>query len=97
MKRTGSGSLRDNPEMEKDMFGDTARTRAGQPENDENDEAGTALAPGTAEPRAATAPGSGPVESGPDGQPIGPDNIRDGTVKGVMGGPNQTQGEGQGG
>jgi hypothetical protein len=65
--------------------------------NDENDEAGTALAPGTAEPATATAPGSGPVESGPDGQPIGPDNIRDGTVKGVMGGPNQTQGEGQGG
>lgn len=36
-------------------------------------------------------------EVGPDGQPIGPDNIRDGTVRGTMGGPNQTQGEGQGG
>jgi len=36
-------------------------------------------------------------EVGPDGQPIGPDNIRDGHVRGLMGGPNQTQGEGQGG
>lgn len=34
---------------------------------------------------------------GPDGQPIGPDNIREGRVRGTMGGPNQTQGEGQGG
>ena len=34
---------------------------------------------------------------GPDGQPIGPDNIREGRVRGSMGGPNQTQGEGQGG
>ena len=40
-----------------------------------------------------------PVETevGPDGQPIGDDNIRDGTVRGSMGGPNQQQGEGQGG
>ncbi len=37
------------------------------------------------------------TEVSPDGQPIGPDNIRDGTVRGTMGGPNQTQGEGQGG
>jgi hypothetical protein len=36
-------------------------------------------------------------ELGPDGQPIGPDNIREGKVRGLMGGPNQTQGEGQGG
>jgi hypothetical protein len=34
---------------------------------------------------------------GPDGQPIGPDNIREGRVRGTMGGPNQSQGEGQGG
>jgi hypothetical protein len=33
----------------------------------------------------------------PDGQPIGADNIREGRVGGVMGGPNQQQGEGQGG
>ena len=37
------------------------------------------------------------TEYGPDGQPIGEDNIRDGTVRGTMGGPNQQQGEGQGG
>jgi hypothetical protein len=36
-------------------------------------------------------------ETGPDGQPIGSDNIREGRVRGVMGGPNQQQGEGQGG
>jgi hypothetical protein len=36
-------------------------------------------------------------EYGPDGQPIGDDNIREGTVRGTMGGPNQQQGEGQGG
>ncbi len=41
---------------------------------------------------ASTGPGVGP-----DGQPIGPDNIREGRVRGSMGGPNQTQGEGQGG
>jgi hypothetical protein len=40
---------------------------------------------------------SGEPEFGPDGQPIGEDNIRDGTVRGTMGGPNQQQGEGQGG
>jgi len=34
---------------------------------------------------------------GPDGQPVGPDNIREGTVRGTMGGPNQQEGEGQGG
>lgn len=37
------------------------------------------------------------VELGPDGQPIGPDNIREGKVRGVMGGPQQQEGEGQGG
>ena len=37
-----------------------------------------------------------PPEIGPDGQPIGADNIRDGHVRGTMGGPNQSQGEGQG-
>lgn len=33
----------------------------------------------------------------PDGNQIGADNIREGRVGGVMGGPNQQQGEGQGG
>lgn len=43
-------------------------------------------------------PPAPPAESvGPDGQPIGADNIRDGTVTGTMGGPNPTEGEGQGG
>ncbi|MEX2546607.1 MAG: hypothetical protein WD830_02315 [Chloroflexota bacterium] len=50
--------------------------------------------PGEAEPGGALRDAS---EVGPDGQPIGEDNIRDGTVRGTMGGPNQTQGEGQGG
>ena len=33
----------------------------------------------------------------PDGNEVGANNIRDGKVGGVMGGPNQQQGEGQGG
>jgi hypothetical protein len=53
------------------------------------DEEATEELPGSAQ----TAQG----ETGPDGQPIGPDNIREGRVRGVMGGPNQQQGEGQGG
>lgn len=62
----------------------------GGPRNEElQDEEATEELPGAAE----TAQG----ESGPDGQPIGPDNIREGRVRGVMGGPNQQQGEGQGG
>lgn len=36
-------------------------------------------------------------EVGPDGQPIGSENIREGRVRGVMGGPNPSEGEGQGG
>lgn len=39
----------------------------------------------------------GGSEIGPDGQPVGSDNIREGRVRGLMGGPNQTGGEGQGG
>jgi hypothetical protein len=37
------------------------------------------------------------TELGPDGQPIGADNIRDGTVRGTMSGPGAQEGEGQGG
>lgn len=37
------------------------------------------------------------AELGPDGQPVGRDNIREGTVRGTMGGPHQQEGEGQGG
>ena len=36
------------------------------------------------------------AQPGPDGQPVGPDNIREGTVRGTMGGPNQQEGQGQG-
>lgn len=68
-----------------------ARLRGGQA-NDEQDDAVLENDAGT-----APAPPGGGAEAGPDGQPIGPDNIRDGTVRGTMGGPNQTQGEGQGG
>ena len=38
-----------------------------------------------------------PEEVGPDGQPIGANNIAEGRVMDVMGGPNQQQGEGGGG
>jgi hypothetical protein len=30
-------------------------------------------------------------------EPVGPDNIRDGTVRGTMGGANKSEGQGQGG
>lgn len=54
------------------------------------DEAEDAIDPTTATPVADG-------ETLPDGQPVGPDNIREGRVRGLMGGPNQQQGEGQGG
>ena len=38
-----------------------------------------------------------PEQVGPDGQPIGANNIEEGRVRDVMGGPNQQQGEGGGG
>ncbi len=37
------------------------------------------------------------LEPGDPAEPVGNDNIRDGTVGGVMGGPRQQQGQGQGG
>ena len=40
--------------------------------------------------------GAGDPEIGSDGEPVGSDNIRDGTVRGTMGGSTQTQGGGQG-
>lgn len=47
---------------------------------------------------AADAPNPPPdAEKLPDGNMVGPDNIREGRVGGVLGGPNQSQGEGQGG
>ena len=44
-----------------------------------------------------TMPPSATDEGGPPGEPVGNDNIRDGTVRGIMGGPHQSQGQGQGG
>lgn len=65
-----------------------ARTRAGQPDSDAEEEA-------SENPGMAPAPEGG--EAMPDGQPVGANNIRDGKVRGVMGGPSQSQGSGQGG
>jgi hypothetical protein len=39
----------------------------------------------------------GDADTLPDGNEVGANNIREGRVGGVMGGPNQQQGEGQGG
>lgn len=36
-------------------------------------------------------------DRGGTGEPVGADNIREGKVGGVMGGPHQQQGQGQGG
>ena len=64
-----------------------ARTRSG--------EAATAKDEPADDSGMAPAPEGG--EANPDGQPVGRDNIREGKVRGVMGGPNQSQGSGQGG
>jgi hypothetical protein len=48
----------------------------------------------------AAEPGAGDDDErdrGGTGEPVGRDNIRDGRVEGVMGGPHQQQGQGQGG
>ena len=37
------------------------------------------------------------ADRGGTGEPVGRDNIREGRVGGVMGGPHQQQGQGQGG
>lgn len=49
------------------------------------------------EERASGDPARAERQVGPDGQPIGPKNIAEGRVRGVMGGPNPSEGEGQGG
>jgi hypothetical protein len=73
-----------------DALGSSGGEETGMPEEDlEGTEGAGAGELTTGQP--------GATEVGPDGQPIGEDNIRDGTVRGTMGGPNQTQGEGQGG
>ena len=76
---------------------ETARVRAGQPDVDQDEQAVDQDEEAVRATEVGTAPPPPGGESGPDGQPIGSDNIRDGTVRGSMGGPNQTQGEGQGG
>jgi hypothetical protein len=62
--------------------------------------------PHESEPDPATEPGrataaegttSRRAERGGTDEPVGPDNIREGRVGGVMGGPHQQQGQGQGG
>lgn len=65
---------------------------ASEPESQQPGGSDQALGSGDPEPSEPGAP-----EIGPDGQPIGSDNIREGRVRGLMGGPNQTGGEGQGG
>jgi hypothetical protein len=50
------------------------------------------------EPNRPTAPDpSAELSPGDPTEPVGSDNIRDGRVGGVMGGPRQQQGQGQGG
>ena len=44
-----------------------------------------------------TMPPSTTDDGAPPGEPVGNDNIREGTVRGIMGGPHQSQGQGQGG
>jgi hypothetical protein len=46
---------------------------------------------------AAEAETSEGADRGGTGEPVGRDNIREGRVDGVMGGPHQQQGQGQGG
>ncbi|HET7028640.1 MAG TPA: hypothetical protein VFI28_13175 [Candidatus Limnocylindrales bacterium] len=49
------------------------------------------------EPNRATTPDDeAELDPGEPHEPVGNDNIRDGTVGGVMGGPRQQQGQGQG-
>jgi hypothetical protein len=62
------------------------------PDESEPDPAPEHERPTTAE--VTTAEG---IDRGGTGEPVGRDNIRDGRVGGVMGGPHQQQGQGQGG
>jgi hypothetical protein len=62
------------------------------PTDTEPDPAPEAERPTTAEPE--TNQGR---DRGGTGEPVGADNIREGRVDGIMGGPHQQQGQGQGG
>jgi hypothetical protein len=54
-------------------------------------------APERERPTVAEGTTSEGVDRGGTGEPVGRDNIREGRVGGVMGGPHQSQGQGQGG
>ena len=54
-------------------------------------------APERERPTTAEAETSEGVDRGGTGEPVGRDNIREGRVDGLAGGPHQQQGEGQGG
>ena len=56
-----------------------------------------APAPERERPTAAEAETNEGVDEGGTGEPVGRDNIREGRVDGLMGGPHQSQGQGQGG
>jgi hypothetical protein len=80
---------KDVSDRERDTMADISDALGGPQNQELPDEAATEELPTNAD----TPQG----QTGPDGQPIGSDNIREGRVRGVMGGPNQQQGEGQGG
>ena len=61
------------------------------------DEAELDPAPELERPQAGDAPETDERDRGGTGERVGRDNIREGRVGGVMGGPRQQQGEGQGG
>ena len=54
-------------------------------------------APEREEPTAAEPTTAEGVDRGGTGEPVGRDNIREGRVGGVQGGPHPSQGQGQGG
>jgi hypothetical protein len=54
-------------------------------------------APEDERPTTAEATTSEGADRGGTGEPVGRDNIREGRVGGVLGGPHQQQGQGQGG
>ena len=85
---------REVSEVEKETMDAIADGLGATMDSDAEPDAGSDLSTVTNDEVSGASTGAG---VGPDGQPIGPDNIREGRVRGTMGGPNQTQGEGQGG
>ena len=68
-----------------------------EPDSPLPDESEADRAPEREQPTAAEATTSEAADRGGTGEPVGADNIREGRVGGVMGGPHQQQGQGQGG